>query len=68
MQMAQAKSRINPLASQVQIGQKALIKEGSLKGNIVEICSLPSKKRVTVFFHFLGSMRRVTVLEKDLAF
>ena len=68
MQMAQETSKIDPLASQIQIGQEAIIIEGSLKGSIVKICSLPSKERVNVLLTFFGSMRRVAIPEKDLLF
>ncbi len=61
-------SKIDPLVSQIQIGQDALITKGSFKGSIVKVCSLPSKERVDVFLSFLGSMRRVTIPEKYLTF
>ena len=68
MQMAEETSKIDPVASQIEIGQDVLISKGSLKGTIVKICSFPSKKRVGVLLSFLGSMRRVTIPEKDLIF
>ena len=68
MQLAEDASKQNPVTSQVQIGQDALIKKGSLKGSIVKICSLPSNKRVDILLYFLGSVRRVSVSEKDLMF
>ena len=68
MQMVEETSKIDPLASQIQIGQEAIIIEGSLKGSIVKICSLPSKERVNVLLTFFGSMRRVAIPEKDLLF
>ena len=68
MQMAEEASKIEPLASQIQLGQEAIISEGSLKGSIVKICSLPSKKRVGVLLTILGSMRRIAIPEKDLIF
>jgi transcription antitermination factor NusG len=68
MQIAEATSKKNPVASQIQIGQDALISNGSLKGSIVKICSLPSKDRVSVLITFLGSMRRVIIQEKDIIF
>ena len=68
MQIAAETSRIDPLTPKIQIGQDALITSGSLKGNMVKICSLPSKERVEVFLTFLGSMRRVTISENDLIF
>jgi len=68
MQMAEEKSKIDPVASQIRIGQEVFISKGSLKGSIVKICSLPSKERVGVLLTFLGSIRRVTIPEKDLLF
>ena len=66
MQMAEEKSKIDPLVSQIQIGQDAVISKGFLKGNIVKICSLPSKERIDVFLTFLGSRRKVTIPKKVL--
>ena len=68
MQMAEETSKINPIASQIQIGQDVMIANGSLTGSIAKVCSLPSKERVGVLLSFLGSMRRVTISEKDLIF
>ena len=68
MQRAEETSKINPLAQEIEIGQEALISEGSFKGAIVRVCSLPSKERVNVLLNFLGSIRRVTIPEKDLIF
>ena len=68
MQMVEEISKKDPIASQIQIGQDAMIARGSFKGSIVKICSLPSNKRVGVLLSFLGSMRRVTISEKDLIF
>ena len=68
MQIAEKKSIIDPIASQIQIGQDAIIAKGSLAGSIVKVCSLPSKQRVGILLSFLGSVRRVTIPEKDLIF
>jgi transcription antitermination factor NusG len=68
MQIAEEASKIDPVASQIQIGQDVLISKGSLKGSIVKICSLPSKKRVGVLLNFLGSVRKVNIPEKDIEF
>ena len=68
MRMAEEASKIDPVVSQIQIGQKAIIAKGSLAGSIVKVCSLPSKERIGVLLSFLGSMRRVTIQEKDLIF
>ena len=68
MQMAEKKSKLEPVAQQIQIGQTATITKGSLKGSIVKICSLPSKERVGILSTFLGCVRRITIPEKDLIF
>ena len=68
MQMVEKKSKFEPVAQQIQIGQIATISKGSLKGSIVKICSLPSKDRVGVLSTFLGCVRRITIPEKDLTF
>jgi transcriptional antiterminator RfaH len=68
LQMAEKTSKIDPVASQIQIGQDVIIAKGSLTGSIVKVCSLPSKERVGVLLYFLGSVRRVTITEKDLIF
>ena len=68
MQMAEETSKIDPVASQIQVGQNATISKGSLKGSMVIVCSLSSKERVDVLLSFLGSKRRVTIPKKDLIF
>ncbi len=68
IQMAEETSKLNPAVQQIQIGQEVKIAKGSLTGSIVKVCSLPSKERVGVLLNFLGSLRRVTVSEKDLIF
>jgi len=68
MQMAEETSKINPVASKIKIGQDIVIAKGSLAGSIVKVCSLPSKERVGILLDFLGSVRRVTISEKDLIF
>jgi transcription antitermination factor NusG len=68
MKMAEETSKIDPVASQIQIGQDVMIAKGSLAGSIVKVCSLSSKERVSVLLSFLGSVRRITISEKDLIF
>jgi len=68
MQMVEEKSKINPVVSQIKIGQEVKIAEGPLTGIIAKVCSLPSKERVGILLSFLGSVRRVTILERDLRF
>jgi transcription antitermination factor NusG len=59
-------SQSNPLSSIIKIGQEAFIADGPFKGNLVKICSLPSKGRVEVLLTFLGYLRRVKILKEDL--
>ena len=68
MQMVEETSKIDPVASQIKIGQDVMIAKGSLKGNIAKVCSLPSKERVAVFLNFLGSRRKITISKKHLIF
>ena len=68
MQMAEETSKLDPIASQIQIGQDVIIAKGTLTGSIVKVCSLPSKRRVGILLSFLGSIRRVSIPEKDLIF
>ena len=68
MKKVEETSKIDPVVSQIQIGQDVMITKGSLAGSIVKVCSLPSKERVGVLLSFLGSVRRVTIPEKDLIF
>ena len=68
MQMTEEKSKINPISTQVQIGQDVTIVKGSLAGSIGKVCSLPSKDRVGVFLYFLGSMRKITISKENLLF
>ena len=68
IRMAEKISKIDLVVSQIQIGQDVIIADGSLKGSIVKVCSLPSKKRVGILLTFLGSTRRVNIPEKNLIF
>jgi len=61
-------SRADPLVSKIKIGQEVNIKSGFFKGNLAKICSLPSNKRVGILLHILGSLKRIDISEKDLAF
>ncbi len=61
------KSNINPVNKKFQLGQEVFVKEGSLKGRIVQICSLPSKDRVDILLNILGSKKIVNIKEKDLS-
>lgn len=66
--LAEKSSRLEPLVEKIKIGQEVNIKSGSFKGNIAKICSLPSKKRVGILLHILGSFRRLYISETDLRF
>ena len=68
MQMVEDRSKIDPIAEKIQIGQDVIIAKGSLKGVMVKICSLPSKERVGIFLNLLGSVRRVTYPINGLKF
>ena len=68
MLMAEKISKINPAVSRIKIGQDVIIAEGSFKGSMVRVCSLPSKDRVGVLLSFLGSTRRVNIPKKNLIF
>jgi transcriptional antiterminator RfaH len=68
MQMAEKTSKMDPVTSQIQLGQDIIITKGSLTGSIVKVCTLPFKERVGVLLYFLGSVRRVTIPKKDLIF
>jgi len=66
--MVEKSSKLEPLVAEIKIGQEVNIRSGFLKGNIAKICSLPSKKRVGILLHILGSFKRVDISEKDLKF
>ena len=61
-------SRLKPLVSTINIGQEVSVKSGFFKGNIAKICSLPSKKRIGILLHILGTNKRIDISEKDLTF
>lgn len=63
----ESESKNNPISSKHIIGREVLIKGGSLKGNLVKICSLTAAKRVNVFIHLLGSKRKVSIALTDLS-
>ena len=62
------KSKNEPISLKIKIGQEVCISEGPLKGSLVEICSLPSNKRVDIFLSILGTKRRVNIPIEDLVF
>ena len=63
----ECESKNNPISTKYIIGKEVVIKGGSLKGNLVKICSLPSAKRVNIFIHLLGSKRQVNISIEDLS-
>ena len=66
MKIAEEASKIDPIVSQIKLGQDVIISKGSLAGSIAKVCSLPSKERVGILLFFLGSFRRATVSQKEL--
>jgi transcription antitermination factor NusG len=68
IKLIEKSSRLEPLVPTIKIGQEVNIVGGTFKGNIAKICSLPSKERVGVLLHILGSSRRIDIAEKDLTF
>ena len=61
-------SRSHPLVSELKIGQEVGINEGAFKGNFAKICALPSKERVGVLLHILGSKKSIEISKKHLLF
>ncbi len=61
-------SKLEPIESNIKIGQKAIITKDSFKGSIVTISSLPKKERVNVLLNLLGSKRKISISVNDLAF
>tara|TARA_A100001015_G_C14644792_1_gene576827 strand:- start:178 stop:654 length:477 start_codon:yes stop_codon:yes gene_type:complete len=61
-------SNSKPITPKINIGQEAIVADGPFRGNLVKICSLPSKERIEVFLTFLGSLRKISILKKDLGF
>ena len=59
-------SNLKPITSRIKIGQEATVVDGPFKGNLVKICSLPSKDRIEVLLTFLGYLRRINILKEDL--
>ena len=68
IKIIEKESQTNPISSNICVGQEAYIKDGSLKGSIVKICSLPAKKRLDVLIYMLGSERRINVPLDTLSF
>ncbi len=61
-------SKEKPIISNINIGQEAIVSDGPFKGNLVKVCSLPSKDRIEVLLTILGSSRKVNIFKKDLVF
>ena len=59
-------SKKNPINRSMQIGQDVFIAKGSLKGNMVKICSSPYRDRVDILISILGSKRRINIPENSL--
>lgn len=63
----ESESLNKPISTRYKIGQEVTIKGGSLKGNLVKICSLPAAKRIDILIHVLGSKRKVNIALEDLS-
>ena len=61
-------SKANLKVEKIEIGQEAVIASGPFKGAMVKVCSLPSRKRVEVLLHLLGSIKKVNISKKNLKF
>ena len=61
-------SKSNPKVEKIEIGQEALVATGPLKGAMVKVCSLPSRKRIDVLLTFLGSIKKINISQKKLKF
>ena len=66
--LVEKSTRLDPLVHEIHIGQEVNIISGTFKGNIAEICSLPSKKRVGILLHILGSSKKIDISVNDLLF
>ena len=66
--LVEKSSRLEPFIQEIKIGQEVNIVRGTFKGNIAKISSLPSKDRVSILLHILGSLTKINILEKDLLF
>ncbi len=67
IKIVEESSNTNPVNKKFKVGQEVFVKEGSLKGRIVQICSLPSNDRVDILLNILGSKKIVNIKEKDLS-
>ena len=65
---AEKLTMLEPILSDIKIGQEVDIKSGAFKGNIGRICALPSGERVGILLHFLGAKRKINILKKDILF
>ena len=61
-------SKLNPKVEKIEIGQEAFITSGPLRGNLVKVCSFPSRKRVGVLLNILGSLKKINISQKILKF
>lgn len=68
IQAIEKESQLQPIGSKIRIGQNSFVSQGSFKGNMVKIASLPSKQRIEVMINFLGSSRKVNLMTTDLVF
>ncbi len=68
MKMIEESSKKSPIKTKLKIGQEVILKEGSFKGILAKIYSLPSKERVDVLLSLFGSSRKVNIPMSDLVF
>ena len=66
IQFTEKLSQLKPVSAKIKMGQDAVVSSGPFKGNLVKICSLPSKGRIEVLLTILGYLRRVKILKEDL--
>ena len=61
-------SKSNPKVEKIEIGQEAVIASGPFKGAMVKVSKLPSRKRVEILLHVLGSSKKINISQKSLKF
>ncbi len=68
MKIIEEKSQLDPINTEIQLGQDAFVSKGSFKGLMGKICSLPAKRRVEILLYFLGSNRKINLPQENLEF
>lgn len=67
IQKLESSCQKQPFQRIVKIGQDVKINKGSLKGNLVKICSMPQKDRVDIFVNMLGLKRKINIKLKYIS-